>query len=86
MADLAQLQSDRAAAAETYLAAVATLRAAFVELAALDQAIASTVVGGNSVARSFAGPLELPAHQEFPLPPWPHPGDVIRARLAQLTA
>lgn len=79
MATLSQLQTDRAAAASAYLDAVAALRAAYIELAALDRAIPGPL-------RSFNSYLELPQHNEFVLPDWPSPGDRIFARLAELTA
>lgn len=36
--------------------------------------------------RTFAAPLEIPDHPDFPLPSWPSFGDKIRARLEQLIA
>lgn len=121
MATLAELVSQRTTAAASWQTLCAQLRAAYIELAALDQAVVngkynpagnfwptpspntSNIPPGSSNCqvtgtptgmpilgagspRSFNGPLELPQHQDVPLPAWPNQGDAIRARLQQLIA
>lgn len=113
MATLAELASQRATAATNWQTLCAQLRAAYIELAALDQAMVNgkynragtfvasadpqgrnyqdvsghlMLIAGAGTPRSFNGPLELPQHQDVPLPAWPNPGDAIRARLEQLIA
>lgn len=82
MKTLQQLEEERAAAGAAWLDAVARLRAAYVELAALDQATASGLVSGAArPPRTFNSPLELPGHHDFPLPGWQPQADLIRSRL-----
>ncbi|WP_457787196.1 hypothetical protein [Pseudomonas sp. PL-6] len=82
MKTLQQLDEERAVAGAAWLDAVAALRAAYVELAALDQATASGLVSGSArPPRTFNAPLELPDHQDFPLPGWQPQADLVRSRL-----
>lgn len=84
-----ELQAARTAAGEAYLSAAAALRAAYVELAALDRAVSSGVLhGASQPVRTFAEEPALPSHPDFPIPAElrPRPGDEIHARLEQLTA
>lgn len=85
---VAEFNALRTSAGADYLASVASLRAAYVELAAHDNAVVSGVIlnGSGGTPRTFAGFPELPGHPDFPLPAWPSPGDKIRARLEQLIA
>ncbi|WP_457788323.1 hypothetical protein [Pseudomonas sp. PL-6] len=81
MKTLQQLKEERAAAGAAWLDAVAALRAAYVNLAAHDSAVASGLVAGMATtARTFNKPLELPAHPDFPLPDWHDQAGKIRSR------
>lgn len=86
MKTLEQLQVERTAAAAAWLAAVDTLRAAYVELSAYDRAVASGRIHGQAAqCRTFNIQLEgLPAHQDFMTPAWPDQGEKVRYRLEAL--
>ena len=76
----------RVSAGAAYQAAAAALRAAYVELAALDRVCANAAMqpGGKAAsARTFADLPALPSHPEFAVAN-PHPGDEIRARADEL--
>ncbi|MBF7144135.1 MULTISPECIES: hypothetical protein [Pseudomonas] len=74
---LTQLQSERAAAADT-------LRAAYLDLAAYDNAVASGLLyssGTGQPLRTFGAQLALPEHPDYSPAPWPNQSDRVRARV-----
>jgi hypothetical protein len=84
MATRSQLEAQHAAAGAAYLAALAALRKAVIDLGALDRVLSNAHCGGTGSTRSFASgalyafrALDLSSHAAFPSPA--PTGDLVTA-------